>query len=168
MANNKVQLSDGTVLIDLTGDTVTPDDLIEGIIAHQSDGTQITGAVFRNPKIPYIYDLNNGYVDNGTWKPENPTRTYADEYVVTGGHRYLLSLGGTVGSRFRAMFTTTEVSTATTNIVGTMIINVNNPAAYRSVNYSPPSDGYIVVAKDNIGHSGLESYLIDLTQMIGE
>lgn len=167
MANNKVQLSDGTVLIDLTGDTITPEDLIEGITAHKADGTQITGTLFKNPLDPYIYDLNNGYVDNGRWKPENPTGTYVDEYIVTANHRYILSLGGTVGTRFRAMFTTTEVSTATSNIAGTTIINVNNPAPYRSVTYSPSEDGYIVVAKDNIGHSGLKSYLIDLTQMVG-
>ena len=34
MANNKVQLSDGTVLLDLTGDTVTPETLMAGVIAH--------------------------------------------------------------------------------------------------------------------------------------
>lgn len=43
MANNKVQLSDGTVLLDLTGDTVTPETLMAGVTAHNSAGEQIVG-----------------------------------------------------------------------------------------------------------------------------
>lgn len=44
MANNKVQLSDGTVLLDLTGDTVTPETLMAGVIAHNAAGERIVGA----------------------------------------------------------------------------------------------------------------------------
>lgn len=43
MANNKVQLSDGTVLLDLTGDTVTPETLLSGATAHNAAGEQIVG-----------------------------------------------------------------------------------------------------------------------------
>ena len=43
MANNKVQLADGTVLIDLTADTVTADKLLQGYTAHDASGAQITG-----------------------------------------------------------------------------------------------------------------------------
>lgn len=39
---NKV-IYGGKVLIDLTGDTVTPADLAKGIIAHDKSGTEITG-----------------------------------------------------------------------------------------------------------------------------
>lgn len=45
MANNKVQLSDGTVLLDLTGDTVTPENLLSGVTAHNAAGEPIVGAV---------------------------------------------------------------------------------------------------------------------------
>lgn len=45
MANNKVQLSDGTVLLDLTGDTVTPETLLSGITAHDAAGNPIVGTV---------------------------------------------------------------------------------------------------------------------------
>ena len=45
MANNKVQLSDGTVLLDLTGDTVTPETLLSGVTAHNAAGNPIVGAV---------------------------------------------------------------------------------------------------------------------------
>lgn len=42
MAVNKVVINDNTVL-DLTGDTVKPSDLVEGVTAHDATGMQITG-----------------------------------------------------------------------------------------------------------------------------
>ncbi|MBP5462743.1 MAG: hypothetical protein J6Y20_11575 [Lachnospiraceae bacterium] len=45
MANNKVQLKDGTVLMDLTSDTVTPSTLARGVTAHNAAGTAITGTM---------------------------------------------------------------------------------------------------------------------------
>ena len=45
MANNKVQLADGTTLIDLTKDTVTPQALVAPYTAHAANGEQITGTV---------------------------------------------------------------------------------------------------------------------------
>ena len=41
--NNKVVLSDGTVLIDLTADTITAADLAYGMTAHDMSGAAITG-----------------------------------------------------------------------------------------------------------------------------
>ena len=41
--NNKVVLADGTVLIDLTSDTITAADLAEGVTAHDMSGAPITG-----------------------------------------------------------------------------------------------------------------------------
>ena len=52
MANNKVQLSDGTVLLDLTGDTVTPETLLSGVTAHDAAGERINGEV-----APVRYDV---------------------------------------------------------------------------------------------------------------
>ncbi len=43
MANSKVVLNTGEVLIDLTGDSVTPDKLAEGATAHDKAGNQIVG-----------------------------------------------------------------------------------------------------------------------------
>lgn len=43
MANNKVVLSNGTVLMDLTSDTVTADKLLKGYTAHDCHGNKITG-----------------------------------------------------------------------------------------------------------------------------
>lgn len=43
MANSKIVLSTGEVLIDLTKDTVEPSKLLEGITAHGPDGEQVVG-----------------------------------------------------------------------------------------------------------------------------
>lgn len=43
--NSKVVLGDGTVLIDLTGDSVTPDTLLEGVTAHDAAGEPIRGVL---------------------------------------------------------------------------------------------------------------------------
>ena len=42
--NNKVVLSDGTVLIDLTADTITAADLAYGVTAHDMSGASIVGS----------------------------------------------------------------------------------------------------------------------------
>ena len=47
MANeyvSKVVLSNGTTLIDLTGDTITASDLLTGVTAHDKSGASITGS----------------------------------------------------------------------------------------------------------------------------
>lgn len=44
MANNRIELSDGTILMDLTEDTVTKETLVKGYVAHDSAGNKIEGA----------------------------------------------------------------------------------------------------------------------------
>ena len=44
MANNKIQLADGRVLLDLTGDTVSDaSHIMSGYVGHLRDGSQVTG-----------------------------------------------------------------------------------------------------------------------------
>lgn len=43
MANNKIQLRDGTTLLDVSADTVTAASLAGGMTAHDASGAQITG-----------------------------------------------------------------------------------------------------------------------------
>lgn len=45
MANNKIQLADGTVLLDLTSDTVDAAHLAAGYTAHNSAGEPIVGTM---------------------------------------------------------------------------------------------------------------------------
>lgn len=134
--------------------------LMEGYTAHNKAGNAITGTLRSAPLDPLEYDYNIGYVDNGTWKYENPTNTFTDIYEVVAGQPYILFLGKTKGSRFRAMFTTTDIRTVTRgNVVGERIVNTNNPAALANASYTPSEDGYILCAKDNVGVSGLKTYL---------
>ena len=51
MANNKVQLADGTVLIDLTGDNVQPGNVEEGITFHDASGTQRSGTLQKGAQV---------------------------------------------------------------------------------------------------------------------
>lgn len=165
MGKNKFEFG-SQVLIDLTNDTVESSKLAQGYTAHDRHGDIITGTAAVQ-LTPIEYDYNIGYVDNGTWKYENPTRTYEDIYEVQSGHTYFLTLGKNVGSRFRAMFTTTDIRTKTSgNVSGNNIINVNNPTSYRNVTYVAPNDGYILVAKDNAGKSGLYTYVYDIESWI--
>lgn len=161
MGKSKIVYGNQT-LIDLTADTVTADRLWSGYTAHGADGEPIVGTLATVPMDPEYYDYNIGYIDNGTWKYENPTRTYTDIYPVISGHTYLIMLGQNVGSRFRSMFTETDITTVSSgNIVGTRIINLNNPAPHNNATYTAPSDGYILVAKDNVGKSGVKTYVYD-------
>lgn len=161
MGNNKI-IYDGNTLIDLTEDTIRADRLYKGFTAHGADGEIIVGTLSTAPIMPIYYDYNIGYISGGSWVYENPTQTYIDIYEVREGHRYLITLGANVGSRFRAMFTTTDITTKTSGTVsGTQIINTNNPAMYANASHTAVSDGYILVAKDNVGKSGIYSYVYD-------
>ena len=163
MAYNKVIYGE-EVLIDLTEDTIIPEKLAYGLTAHDASGQTIVGTLKTIPLDPIEYDYNIGYITNGAWVYENPTRTYTDFYNAISGHRYIISLGGNVGSRFRSMFTTTDVRTVTSGrVTGTKIVDKNNPSAYDMIGYTAEDDGYILVAKDNVGKSGVFSYVIDVT-----
>ena len=57
MANNpyvnKVQLADGTSLIDISGDTITASTLMQGYTAHNATGASITGTLADGNNIGY-------------------------------------------------------------------------------------------------------------------
>lgn len=180
--NNKVQLSDGTVLLDLSSDTVTAADILLGVTAHGPSGAPLTGTLramtlaeiyaavqegWGNTayleETPYAYDFKKGYVDSGTWKYQDPTNTYVDIYKVKANNSYFLALGETVGTRFRAIFTTTDITTVTADVSGTTIINKNNPAAHDSFTYKATNDGYVVVSKDNIGTANLITHMLNVS-----
>ena len=123
-------------------------------------GTQITVTTkCAHPDAPHIFDLNNGYVDGQTWKVD--ASAFSDVYKVKAGHKYLLALDEHVGSCFKVMFTSSDVSNASEDVIGTSITDTNNPATYASVEYTPSSNGYLVVTKDSGGTSGIKTYLYD-------
>ena len=161
--NNKVQLSDGTVLIDLTNDTVESDKLLEGFTAHDASGEAITGTMFQVRMDPIAYDYEPGYTMSGTFKYENSTNNHTDIYEVKANHYYALILGATVGTRFRAAVIPTNPIGTLVDIPGTQVINKNNPVAYDRATFTTANDAYLVITKDNVSKKGLYSYLFDIT-----
>lgn len=110
---------------------------------------------------PLSFDFSNGYVDGCTWVFDEASTSFSDIYRVKAGHKYLLILDENVGSRFKVMFTTADVSKASANVTGTSITDTSNPAIYTGVEYTPSSNGYIVVTKDSNGKTGIKTYLYD-------
>lgn len=162
MGVNKVVYGE-VPLIDLTQDTIRADKLSAGITAHGPDGEIITGTLKTAPMVAYAEDYNGGYVSNDTWKYDITTDRYADVYRVTGGHRYFFTLGATVSNRFRSIFTTQDITQATSNVTGISITNQNSPEAYSNGTYTAETDGYIVISKDINGRSGIKTYMYDAT-----
>ncbi len=162
MAVSKVVYGVDT-LIDLTGDTVRADTLRLGYTAHLADGSAVTGTLSSAPIEPYVEEYNIGYVDGARWIYENPTRTYTDIYRVAGGHSYFITLGARVGSRFRSIFTTQDITLIdhAGSVQGTAVITRNNPPEYTNVLFTAPEDGYLIVAKDNVGVTGIKTYVYD-------
>ena len=124
----------------------------------------VTGTIRAAAVEPYVEEFNKGWVGNGVWTYQNPTDTFVDIYRVIAGHEYWLTLGANVGTRFRAMFTTVDVTTITSGkITGTNVNNADNPAPFANFSYTPSSNGYLVIGKDNIGKTGIKTYLYDKT-----
>lgn len=66
MGVNKVIYDDST-LIDLTEDTVTPEDLVSGVTAHNASGDLIKGTLsIKDPMLAYLQDPVSVDVDNDT------------------------------------------------------------------------------------------------------
>ena len=164
MSINKVIYGNNT-LIDLTSDTITANDLRIGVMAHGADGEQITGTLNTATIEPIVFDYNCGYIATGAWIYENPTNTYIDIYEVIAEHEYFLTLGINVGSRFRTLFTTEDIRTKTSGRgQGTSIIkDVNDPPSCSNFKYTPEVSGYMLIAKDNIGKTGIKTYCYDVT-----
>ena len=114
-----------------------------------------------------FYDLDTGYVMGGNWRLGGDSVSYSDVYAVSGGVPYLIALGGTVGTRFRAMFSTRSTVDAVSDLSGTAVVNVSNPNPYAAVIYTPPSDGYVTITKDNAGRDHLNTYVFNLPDLTG-
>ena len=124
--------------------------------------SQISGSSFETP---LEFDMIRGYVASGVWHYPDST-VPCDMYSVTNNHTYMLMLGGTVGNRFRAMTTTTDVRTSTASSVsGTEIVNNDSPSPYAYERFKATIDGYLIVGKNNTNTMGIKTYLLDMTTM---
>ena len=75
MPNNKVQLANGTVLIDLTGDTVTPETLIKGATAHDKTGKLIVGTAEKGEKVIAKQNITVAASAFSTYTPSGTAET---------------------------------------------------------------------------------------------
>lgn len=163
MANNKI-VFENEVLIDLTSDTVTADKLLQGYTAHDASGNLIIGTLRNRLLTTDEFDYIPGYTNGGAWIYENSVNNRTDIYEIEAGRKYILSLGSTVGTRFRAGYATTDPRTITSGrINGTQVINTTSPASGAAVQFTSKLDGYLYVTKDNTGVSGIQTWLIDIT-----
>lgn len=163
MAVNKV-VYDNSTLIDLTQDTVTPQTLLIGTVAHDASGQQIVGTFVPAQKTPIVYDYETGYTNQGSWVWQNSTNNHTDIYEVEADHMYTLRLGSTVGSRFRAGYAATNpVDVTSGTLSGTQVVNQNNPNPNANATFTSSIDGYLYITKDNVGVTGLKSWLFDVT-----
>ena len=115
---------------------------------------------------PHFFDLSGGYVQNGAWTIGSDTVCYSDVYRVSARQKYLISLGSVVGTRFRSMFSVQDTSVATEKVTGKTVINVSNPVPYAYVIFTPESDGFITITKDNTGTANLKTYVFHLVDLI--
>ena len=132
----------------------------------EADGySDVTVDVHAGLLTPYAYDMDTGYVERGEWHVGSATVCYTDVYQVEAGKGYLVMVGGTVGTRFRAMFSEQDTTTATDTVIGTNITNTNNPAPYAFRIFTAPSDGYITFTKDNAGRANLRTFVFDVKNL---
>lgn len=86
MANNKVQLSDGTVLIDITDSTADPSNVLRGVVAYAADGTRVVGEV-EMPDISGKQDKAVQYtatVSTSSWTQNSTSKLYYKSVTVSG------------------------------------------------------------------------------------
>lgn len=132
---------------------------------HDGSGTVVCPKVQKS-LTPYAYDFNSGYQNSSSWVYQNPTNTYVDIYTIVSGHVYFVGLGSTVGSRFRIIYTTTDMTELTSgSISGTSVIYKNNPSPYDYATFTAKNDAYLAVSKDNQYVTGLKSYVYDITEL---
>lgn len=127
----------------------------------------VTVDVPAEPMAPRAFDLTGGYVASGIWTPGGDTVNYSDSYAVEAGGAYIVSLGDTIGSRFRAMFSEEDIAAdPTVKVTGKQIVNTTNPLPYACLLYKPAEGGFITITKDNAGTAGLKTYVFCLADLI--
>lgn len=144
---------------------------VNGIYLPQDDDVDVYSsvevAVHAGLITPLHFDIDTGYVMNDAWNTNGITVNYSDVYEVTANERYLLCLGAIVGTRFRACYLDTDPLLLTdAKTPGTRVSNLSNPDPYASQATTAPSDGYLVVTKDNAGTANIKSFLFSITGLV--
>ena len=151
MENNKVVLRDGTVLIDITDSTITPEDLLSGVVAYNRKGERIVGTMAELIIDTAMSDSSENAVQNKVIKAyvDNAVRdairhgvpdTYAIlEYIQGDGNAYIdtgltldgdlsfsIETGAIPSGKIGAILTGYNSGTAANGRQGFMIFNTSS------------------------------------------
>ena len=115
------------------------------------------------PDLPLVRNFRHGYISGETFVFEEPTDSLCDIYAVKAEHKYAYNFG-TLGSRMRVLFTTTDLRTASGTVSGINLRN-SNTATNKQYYYTVPSgsDGFLVLQKTNQGDTSTTTYCYDVT-----
>lgn len=131
------------------------------------------------PKIETPYAENyeygwvngQGYNSTATWTYQQPNGGMSDIYRLKANHKYTCWICQP-GTRFRVMWCTTDPTSVAGNVSGKGIIRKDNPPAGTTWSitgatpshiFTPTSDCYLIVQKDNTYNSNIKTYLLDFT-----
>ena len=149
----------GTKKITVNGTFDASDDGLDGF-------SSVTTDVHVGILEPYFENLTTGFVDlRGAWSPGG-TDCFSDVYEVEADTLYLISLGGTVGTRFRATIIAQDPLTVTKSTLGTSVVSISDPQPYDYTIYTPTESGYLVIQKDNAGVSDLKTYVFPMHDLM--
>lgn len=125
-------------------------------------GSEVLTNNLQNRIEAYQTDYSPGSVQNGTWVNNSTfTSCYNDIYQVEANKFYVIKLGSTVSNRFRVMFTTEDVTQATSDIIGVNIFMSDSPTAGMLTAYRTLENGYIIIQKTNNSTTGIETFVYE-------
>ena len=139
MANNpyvnKVELADGTTLIDISSDTVVASKLVEGYTAHDASGTLIAGSIpIKSQYDASISDLrivsDAGYYPNGIAENINSITIPSERTLQTQNYGTNLDMCLEYGGTLKACFLSSPTVIASQNVVVDGEWVTTTPTAY--------------------------------------
>lgn len=145
MANIKVQLSNGTVIIDLTSDTVTSASHIKsGLVGHLADGSVVTGTLIEKDVKSVTYNLTGG-----------ATASISTSEVVTG-QGFSVKLNAPTGYVLSGVTITMGGNDITSQVFTPDEGGGEPNLQTKSVSYTPTTSAQSAQVTADSGYDGLE------------
>jgi len=133
---NKVQLADGTSLIDISDTTATADKILQGYTAYGADGSKLTGTATGGGGLEY---------ETGTWTPTSDSN---------GTYIYFTNTHTTVPMYINIIDTSTTVGSTNSNLAWTFINwYASSGAGYKSASSTNVYGRYQYAYKTSSGKS---------------
>lgn len=145
MGRSKVVFG-GETLVDLTGDTVTPQSLLSGYSAHNRAGELITGLAVIPTKVSQL-ENDAGYKTTDTWK----ANTASSEGYVAKGIGHANQVWKTDANGLPGWRPCSSVALIP-DYKNSVSINMEST---QTLEYTPPKNGYVFL----VGWGGRDSYV---------